>query len=413
MLCMLFTMYQSSMTVSATEAATQTISTDENGFTIDNTSALVAYTGVGGDITIPSTVTTIAGNVFAGNTSITSVTIPSSVAVLGEGLFQNCTNLTSVTIQGNVSSIPAQTFFNCENLKSVYVPASVTVIGSQAFAECVSLSGITIPSAVATIGDKAFYDCASLTGVSIPATVSSIGSNAFTGSTNLTAYTVESSNAYYASYNGCLYNKSLTKLLSCPEGRSGASIADGTKIIGSNSFYNCVAVTSLTIPSSVTTIEADAFSGSGIRNITIPSTVTSIGVQSNWTADVIYGESDSAAETYATSNDIVFQLLNSSGEDSTEADSEEENDGGTVDINDGAGTSDGSTTGGTTTTGTTTTSASVGTSSSGATTVAASHEKDATPKTGDGINPIFFFCIAIFLLGIYLYMSGRKKVVRQ
>lgn len=411
MLCMIVTLYQSNTTVFATEASTGTSSTDGNGFTVDNTGALVSYTGVGGDITVPSTATSISSNVFAGNTAITSVTIPASVAVMGTGIFTNCTSLTSVTIQGNISSIPSQTFFNCENLKSVYVPASVTSIGAEAFSDCVSLSGITIPSEVATIGEKAFYGCASLTGVSIPAAVSSIGSNAFSGSTNLTAYTVESANAYYSSYNGCLYNKSMTKLLSCPEGRSSAQIADGTKIIGSYSFYNCVAINSLSLPSSVTTIEADAFTGSGIKDITILSGVTSIGVQSSWAADVIYGENDSAAETYAASNDIVFQTVSSSADSDTESDNT-----GTevvVDVNGNstAGNNAGTTTnsGTVSNTATGTTNATIGASTSGATAVAAAHEKDATPKTGDGINPIFFFCIAVLLLGIYLFMSGKKR----
>ncbi len=411
MLCMIVTMYQSTVTVFATEVSDGTGGTDENGFTVDSTGALVSYTGVGGDITIPSNVTSIAANVFAGNTALTSVTIPSGVAFFGNGIFSNCTSLTSITIQGNVSSIPSQTFFNCENLKSVYVPASVTAIGSEAFAECVSLSGITIPSAVATIGDKAFYNCVSLTGVSIPSTVSSIGSNAFTGCSNLTAYTVESANAYYASSNGCLYNKSMTKLLSCPAGKSSAEIVSGTKIIGSYAFYNCVAINTLTLPSSVTTIEADAFTGSGIKNITILSSVTSIGVQSDWTADIIYGESDSAAETYAASNDIVFEALSSSS--GTDTDNNGGDDGGTTDSVD---VSNPTNSGSTTTSGSTTSSgsstATIGTSTSGATTVSASHEKDTTPKTGDGINPIFFFCAAALVLGIYLFASSKRKVVK-
>ena len=419
MLCMIVTLCQSNITVFATEASSVTSGTDGNGFTVDNTGALVSYTGVGGDITVPSTATSISSNVFAGNTAITSVTIPASVAVMGTGIFTNCTSLTSVTIQGNISSIPSQTFLDCENLKSVYVPASVTSIEAEAFSDCVSLSGITIPSGVATIGEKAFYGCASLTGVSIPAAVSSIGNNAFSGSTNLTAYTVESANAYYSSYNGCLYNKSMTKLLSCPEGRSSAQIADGTKIIGSYSFYNCVAINSLTLPSTITTIESDAFTGSGIKDITILSGVTSIGVQSSWIADVIYGENDSTAETYAASNDIVFQAVSSSANsDSTDTESGNTGTEVVVDINGNntagnntAGNNAGTTTnsGTVSTTAASTTNAAIGANTSGATAVAAAHEKDATPKTGDGINPIFFFCIAVLLLGIYLFMSGKKR----
>ena len=48
--------------------------------------------------------------------------------------------------------------------------------------------------------------------------------------------------------------------------------------IGSQAFDNCVNLTSVTIPNSVTTIVGSAFSRSGITSITIPNSVLSIGV---------------------------------------------------------------------------------------------------------------------------------------
>lgn len=417
---MVVTMQMNAVVAGATEVSGENQSSAEaNGFAIDNTGTLVGYTGPGGDIIVPSEVTAIASNVFAGNTTLTSVTLPANVAMLGTGVFSNCTSLTTVTIQGNVSAIPVQTFYNCENLRSVYVPASVTSIASEAFAECISLSGITIPAAVASIGERAFYDCISLSGVSIPDAVSSIGSGAFEGCANMTSYAVASGNGQYASSGGCLYNKTMTKLLSCPEGRSSVTIADGTKIIGSRAFYNCSAIGSLTIPASVKTIEADAFAESGISDITIHSGVTSIGSQSGWTADIIYGESNSAAENYANNNSIVFEALDSKPSTETETETEKpkndtEKPGNSTEkpadanTDNGAGQSGQGSTG--TSTGTTTKTA----YSSGTTAAAATaHQKDETPKTGDGINPVFYFCIAFLLTGICLFMIGRRKELSE
>ena len=81
--------------------------TDENGFTVDDSGTLVAYSGAGGAITIPESVSTIASGVFASNTSITSVTIPSYVTGMGTAVFYNCTSLGSVSIEGDIGSIPA------------------------------------------------------------------------------------------------------------------------------------------------------------------------------------------------------------------------------------------------------------------------------------------------------------------
>ena len=73
-------------------AFSTTAEEERAGFIIEN-GELTAYTGSGGDITIPDTVTGISDNVFSGNTSLTSVTIPGSVISIGSGAFSGCTNL--------------------------------------------------------------------------------------------------------------------------------------------------------------------------------------------------------------------------------------------------------------------------------------------------------------------------------
>ena len=54
-------------------------------------------------------------------------------------------------------------------------------------------------------------------------------------------------------------------------------IPSGTTKVGQSIFYYCSNLTSVTIPSSVTTIENSGFSFSGLTSISIPNSVTTIG----------------------------------------------------------------------------------------------------------------------------------------
>lgn len=355
---------------------------DAEGFVVDEEGTLIKYAGTGGAITIPESVSVIADGVFASNASITSVTIPSYVTGIGSKAFYDCTSLTSVKLEGGINSIPSQAFYNCTGLTSITIPNTVTSIGSQAFGGCASLTGITIP-----------------------ASVTSIGTDAFTGCSRLASFAVESGNGAYAVSDGCLYNKAMTKLIRCPQGKSGVTIAGSTVTITTGSFTDCIAVGSLTLPESVTTIETNAFSGSGISTILIPASVTAIGSQAYWNPATISGYTGSQAQTYATGNGIAFQSLGSvedpddsdNGNDTQNPDdSDDGTDDGANDGTSGGGVTDGGTSNG----------------GSGQTTTSDNHEKDETPKTGDGLNPVYFLCFGVLLVGVYFMLASKRKHVR-
>ena len=84
--------------------------------------------------------------------------------------------------------------------------------------------------------------------------MTSIGVAIGARSPRLTSITVDGNNKNYSSKDGVLYNKKKTKLIFCPGGKTG----------------------SFTIPSSVTSIEAQAFEYSSISSVSIPEGVTSI-----------------------------------------------------------------------------------------------------------------------------------------
>ncbi len=248
-----------------------------NYLTNNGTIIITGYTGPSGPVTIPPTisglpVTAIQYTAGFENKGITSVAIPASVTNIQPRVFAPNPSLTVFTVDSNnqvYSSAGGVLFDKNQTMLFEYppglsgsyiVPGSVTNIGDSAFSACYYLSSVTMSNTVASIGPEAFAFCFGLTTVVIPAGVTSIGPGAFLNCHSLTAFTVDPGNVFYSSTGGVLFDKNQTTLITFPVGLSGSyAIPNGVITIGTDAFFLCIGLTSVTMPPSVTTIQDGAF----------------------------------------------------------------------------------------------------------------------------------------------------------
>ena len=81
------------------------------------------------EVNIPSTVTSIGINAFAGS-GLEKLTIPATVTEIGYGAFRDMGSLTEITIEGDVY-IPSYAFRACANLKDVYLTGKNVTFGDN------------------------------------------------------------------------------------------------------------------------------------------------------------------------------------------------------------------------------------------------------------------------------------------
>ena len=241
---------------------------------------IVGYIGESTAVVIPSSiningedipVTTIGGYAFKKCTSLTSVVIPSSVTSIGNYAFYDCSSL---TIYCEASSKPSgwDSYWNSYNRPVVWGYTGISAVTDDGFKYAVSQDedGNKYITILGYVGESTAIEIPSsinVDGEDIPVTL--IGSYAFTYS-SLTSITIPSSvtSIGYEALSNCY---SLTSVI----------FEDNSQLtsIGGYAFAYCSKLTSIIIPSSVTSIGERAFrSCSSLTSIIIPLSVTSIGI---------------------------------------------------------------------------------------------------------------------------------------
>ncbi len=299
---------------------TPTVKSDFEYSLIGDEAHLEGYNGESTDVVIPSTlesdgmtynVVSIL-NAFNNRKDITSVVIPNSVTTINDEVFKDCINLKTVTLSENLSKIGKGLFEGATSLESITIPNNVTSIELYAFKDCTSLTNINLSDSLDSIDSTALINCSSLESITIPSTLSTVSADLFEGCDSLTGIYVEEDHNFLSSLDGNLYNLAQTELIKCAPANESITISKDVTKINSSAFNYCnqletvtidssnttykavdgiiysysldklilcaVNKASVTIETSVTTIEQNAFEGlTLLESITIPNNVTVIG----------------------------------------------------------------------------------------------------------------------------------------
>lgn len=204
-------------------------------------------------IKLPSTVTKIADNAFAGCSNLEEIEglEQCKISELSATAFDGCVRLKDINLSNaTIAAIPDQIFSGMRGLISATVPKTVTSIGTEAFYACKNLEMINGLSDcdITKIGEKAFYNCWSLKEADL------------SGS----SFTVLPASAF----------KGDTALLS-------VKMPENLNEIGNEAFYGCSAMKKLDLNNTrLTTIGNSALSDmTSLMYINLPDTVNSVGAK--------------------------------------------------------------------------------------------------------------------------------------
>ena len=274
-------------------------------------------------ITLPGNLKSVGESAFQECSSLETINLPSGITSIGNYGFLECKNLKSVTLPSGLISIGDRAFNSCISLTSLDLPSSLTTVGELALAGCSQLTSLTLHSGLTNIkgnnllggytfynnlkdvryiidsdletylqsnhpiindircGIKYYLNDQEITTLEIPSEITSIGDGVFLSSNNLTNLTLSSkiTSAGKYAFNNCsnlkdiryyIYDDLATYI---QKGHPAIYVNCGIKY-----YWNNQEITTLEIPSSVTSIGNYAFYGcNGLTSIEFPSNLSSIG----------------------------------------------------------------------------------------------------------------------------------------
>ena len=186
----------------------------EDEFDFDaSTGTITSYNGYATYLAIPETiggapVKAIGPEAFARHAYLAFLELPEGLESIGDSAFYNCETLGRVRFPSTLKTIGSNAFYNAYK-SSVLELTSAESIGDYAFYFAGLKGSLELPEGLKSIGENAFEACTNMgANLYLPSTLESIGSNAFKGDYNIQYIVLESPTAPMLGENvfaGCDY----------------------------------------------------------------------------------------------------------------------------------------------------------------------------------------------------------------
>ena len=196
------------------------------------------------------------------------------------------TEIRKVIIGDSILSIGESAFYGCTNLEEVITPETEFRyikdqigwhISSGAFGECPSLKSFTFPKGITYLEGQPFVSCNSLESIYIRGNLSGAYDNeiGFRYCPNLKKVYIEDLYEYAAAKSSvtrpCGVFYGVDSVFVNGVYTTDIVIPEGVRQLAGGAFFDCKAIKSIKLPSSIVEIGTAAFAFSGIETITIPT----------------------------------------------------------------------------------------------------------------------------------------------
>lgn len=236
---------------------------------------------------LPENVNFVGTEVFAG-TDIETTDIPENFT-LNSAMFEKCQKLHSINLLGSHITIPERCFCNCINLTEIDI-TKTALIKDEAFRGCQNLSVSTIPADtlvavsafeesgatdviiedISKVCNRVFADCKSLKKLTI---------NVADGPTSVSSALVKGcKNLQTVVFTGRTKNLTVIEAAAFKETKNlnTISLPDTIKTISKEAFYDS-GIENIHLPENLRQIGTMAFAGSGLKDIVIPNKIKKLG----------------------------------------------------------------------------------------------------------------------------------------